>query len=258
MHLDNENTSKDTLGDRMKRYEEDALRMNGALLPVVIRLDGNHFHTWVKYAKLQKPFDDRMISAMQEATFKLCENIPSCIMGYCQSDEISLVLRPGESENWEPWFQNRVQKLCSVSASICSVAFNDAARRLLGSDTMPAFFDARVMFMPDLDEIVNCLIWRQNDCVKNSISALSQSLFSPKMLLNKNSNEQLQMQLEKGVDWNALPTVKRFGTLVHKKAEEGSYRGVNFTRGRWFIDTEIPRFSTNKEFLKNAYSFKVK
>ena len=172
MHLEEPfSESKDTLGDRMKQYEEDALKMNGALLPVVIRLDGNHFHTWVKQAGLKKPFDNRMISAMQSATLKLCEEIPSCIMGYCQSDEITIVLRPGESDNWEPWFQNRVQKLCSVSASICTIAFNDAVREQFGEAYVkPGYFDSRVMFMPDVDEVINCLIWRQNDCIKNSVS----------------------------------------------------------------------------------------
>ena len=39
-----------------------------------------------------KPFDECMSKAMQETMKYLCENIQGCVLGYTQSDEISLVL----------------------------------------------------------------------------------------------------------------------------------------------------------------------
>ena len=269
MHLE-ELKSKDTLGDRMKDYEADALKNDQSQDKfVMIRLDGCHFHTWVKKAGLKKPFDDRMITAMQEATKALCKSIPTCIMGYVQSDEISLVLKRGEEPDSEPWFSNRVQKLCSVAASICSVAFNDAIKEQLDDEDFErAYFDARVMFLPSLDEVVNCLIWRQNDCIKNSVATFAQSMFSQKQLLNKRQDEQLDMMLKlKGEDWNKLPTVKKMGSMVHKElrhgvvtrwsSKEGKFIDEEFARGVFFIDEEIPRFSTNKQFLLDAYNFKL-
>lgn len=260
MHLDEELKSRDTLGDRMKDYEADALKHNmRADEYVVIRLDGNHFHTWVKKVKMKKPFDSRMISAMMAATLRLCEKIPTCIMGYTQSDEITLVLRKGETAESDPWFSNRVQKLCSISASICSVEFNDAVREQFGEEYVePAYFDARVIFFPSLDEVINCLIWRQNDCIKNSVSALSHSLLPQKQLLNKNSDEQKKMMLElKGVDWNELPNYLKMGTLIHKEKVLVTYNGAEFKRGKFFCDEQIPRFSTDKQFLVDAYNFKL-
>ena len=258
MHFDEELKSKDTLGDRMKDYEAKALTLDRSLDSyAMIRLDGNHFHTWIKKAGLKKPFDDRMITAMQKTTLELCKNISSCVMGYCQSDEISLVLKKGENEKSEPWFGNRVQKLCSISASICSVAFNDAIREQFENQYVEkAYFDSRVIFLPSLDEVINCLIWRQNDCIKNSVSSLAQSMFSCKKLLNKHQDEQIEMmKKEKGIDWNDLSTVKKMGTLVHKKQTEGEWNGEKFYRGVFFIDEEIPRFSTDKKFLQECYDF---
>ena len=271
MHFDEELKSKDTLGDRMKMYEAEALHNNQrADKYAMIRLDGNHFHTWVKSVGLRKPFDTRMISAMQKTTLELCKNINTCIMGYCQSDEISLVLKKGENETSEPWFNNRVQKLCSISASICSVAFNDAIREQYEDEYIkPAYFDSRVIFLPSLDEVVNCLIWRQNDCIKNSISTFAQSMFSQKELLNKNQNEQLEMMLTiKNKDWNDLPNDYKFGALVHKELKRGTFTrwsskankfiDEEFERGMFFVDAQVPRFNTNKQFLIDAYNFKTK
>ena len=116
---------KDTLGNRMKVYEANATEYSGNALPVVIRLDGSAFHTWTRKAMLKKPFDMRLIRAMQNTTLALCGNIPGCVMGYTQSDEISLAIRCDQSEKSEPWFGNRMQKLCSISASICTAWFNE-------------------------------------------------------------------------------------------------------------------------------------
>lgn len=260
MHLNEELKSKDTLGDRMKYYEAEALHNNQrADKYVMIRLDGNHFHTWAKKAKLRKPFDNRMILAMQKATLELCKTINTCVMGYCQSDEISLVLKKGENELSEPWFSNRVQKLCSISASICSVAFNDAIREQFGEEYVePAYFDSRVIFLPSVEECVNCLIWRQNDCIKNSVSTYAQSMFSHQDLMNKNQQEQINMMIaEKGKDWNELSNVYKLGTLVHKQPVMGTFQGKTFYRGVFFVDDQIPRFAENKQFLFDAYNFKT-
>ena len=256
--LDNAHVAE-TLGDRMKQYESEALSLDSCSdRYVVLRLDGCHFHTWVKKAHLRKPFDERMVRAMQNTTLALCEEINTCIMGYCQSDEIMLVLKRGENPGSEPWFGNRIQKLCSISASICSVAFNDAIGEYVDSVELErAYFDSRVMFLPSLDECVNCLIWRQNDCIKNSISSLAQSMFSPKELNGKRGDEQIAMMLQKETDWNALPTVLRMGTLVHKRRTKGTYNGMEYFRGVFFMDGDIPRFSQNRQFLLDAYNFDV-
>ena len=249
------NLATDTLGDRMKNYEDEALTMDQSFCPVVIRLDGNSFHTWVKKAQLKKPFDSRLVETMQQTTLALCESIPGCVMGYTQSDEISLCIRCDQSEKSMPWFGNRIQKLCSVSASICTAKFNEIAKKLIGEDCPAAYFDSRVIYMPSMEECVNCFIWRQNDCIKNSVSALAQSMFSTKQLLNKRQNEQLAMMLGKGTDWNSIPTQLRHGTFVHRKKEPGSYNGIAYERRAFFIDTETPRFSLDKEFVVNAYNF---
>ena len=56
---------KDALGDRMKHnYEEVSKTRLTRRVPVIIRLDGAHFHTVTRGFK--KPFDEVMIKTMQD------------------------------------------------------------------------------------------------------------------------------------------------------------------------------------------------
>lgn len=247
-----------TLGDRMKKYEVDSER-NGCIdmrAPVIIRLDGCHFHTWVKRAKLHKPFDRRMIDAMQTAALALCDEIQSSVMAYVQSDEISLVLRNDLSEKSEAWFGNRMQKLCSISASICSVAFNNHMAELTDGEAPLAYFDSRVMYMPSKEEVFDCILWRQRDCVRNSISGLAQAHFSQKELDGMNSDDKLKMLAGKGVDWELLPMDEKYGAMIRREERRGCYGGVEFVRKAFFVDTLFGK--VDFENLEQAYDFKIK
>jgi tRNA(His) 5'-end guanylyltransferase len=54
----------------------------------------------------------------------LCENIQGCVFGYTQSDEISLLLIDYKRFNSSAWFDNEIQKMCSISASLATLSFN--------------------------------------------------------------------------------------------------------------------------------------
>ena len=82
--------TKLSLADRMKRYEAVPKNYLMRRQPVIIRLDGVAFHTFTK--GFEKPFDDNLIDIMQDTMLYLCKNVQGCVMGYTQSDEISLVL----------------------------------------------------------------------------------------------------------------------------------------------------------------------
>ena len=112
----------ETLGDRMKGAYENKYRLYlPERIPVIIRLDGKAFHTFCR--GLKKPFDDLFISVMQDTMLDLCKNISGCKLGYVQSDEISLLLVQTKEES-QPWFDNNIQKIVSVSASMATLYFN--------------------------------------------------------------------------------------------------------------------------------------
>ena len=116
-------TTKDSLGDRMKRNYEDRYRIYlTRRTPVIIRIDGKAFHSFTK--GLNRPYDMVLKQSMWETAKDLCENIMGCQLAYIQSDEISLLLTDYRKLTTEAWFDYNLQKICSVSASMATRAFN--------------------------------------------------------------------------------------------------------------------------------------
>lgn len=70
----------DDLGKRMKDYESVPKTKLMRRTPVAIRIDGKAFHTFTR--GFNKPFDDVLISAMQDTMKYLCENIQGCVRLY--------------------------------------------------------------------------------------------------------------------------------------------------------------------------------
>lgn len=116
---------------------------------MVVRLEGVCFHTFTRGFK--KPFDDILVKTMQDTMKYLCENIQGCVLGYTQSDEISLVLTDYAELTTDAWFGNNLQKMCSVSASMTTLAFNK-------------FFSGRVQeFMSDCCDDLDGYIFRKRE-----------------------------------------------------------------------------------------------
>lgn len=114
----------DNLGDRMKTYENVTRMHLTRRMPVICRLDGKAFHSFTR--GLKKPFDDILVKTMQDTMKYLCENIQGCVLAYTQSDEITLVLVDYQNQDSCAWFDNNIQKMTSVSASMATMAFNTA------------------------------------------------------------------------------------------------------------------------------------
>ena len=254
---------KDDLGIRMKTfYEEIPKTKLMRRTPVAIRIDGKAFHTFTR--GFQKPFDEVLIKSMQETTKYLCENIQNCIFGFTQSDEITLILVDYQTLTTEAWFDYEVQKLCSISASMATMAFNKffyenvfqyngMASMDMSNKKYPykeiyakaiekgAMFDARCFNIPK-EEVTNLIYWRQLDASRNSVQMVGQAYFSQKELQNKSCNDiQDMLMTQKGINWNDFPTVYKRGTAVIK---DGSlYTGSSLEDGwheGWKIDTEMP------------------
>lgn len=230
---------KTSLGDRMKRYELASKNYLTRRIPAIIRLDGKAFHTFTR--GLKKPFDENLSLCMGEAIKELMISIQGCKLAYSQSDEITLVLTDYDSIQTDPWFDYNVQKMVSVSASICSVYFNKAVKDLLPekSDRCPVF-DSRAFSLPK-EEVCNNLIWRQQDATRNSIQSLGRAHFSQKQLHGLNCNQiQDKLMLEKGVNWNDMRTDFKRGFVFYRDPESSSIvqdRNIPiFTQDRLYVE----------------------
>lgn len=214
-----ETMEKKSLGDRMKGYENVPRSYLMRRTPVIIRLDGKAFHTYTR--KLEKPFSRYLHYLRSKTLAYLVDNIQGCIMGYSQSDEISLVLKDWQTFNTEAWFDNNIQKITSVSASMCTAKWNTMRHQEVDDSTLPdmAVFDSRAWNVPR-EEVVNYLIWRQQDWERNSVQMLASSYYSQKRLQNVNVKSMITMvEEEHGVVWGELDNWKKQGEIYFRGNE---------------------------------------
>lgn len=204
----------DALGTRMKEYEmAEAGRMLLPGLPVMLRLDGKAFHTFTK--GLQRPFDKRLTDLMVDTTKFLVEST-NAVVGYTQSDEISLILYTEKPEA-QLFFDGRIQKLTSVVTSMATAFFNRELPKALPEKADKfAYFDCRVWNTPNLVEATNTLVWRELDATKNAISMAAQHYYSHKELQNKNGKEMQEMLFQKGINFNDYPSFFKRGSYLRR------------------------------------------
>ena len=241
----------DDLGTRMKTFYEQVPKTRlTRRTPVAIRIDGKAFHTFTR--GFEKPFDKVLGNAMVATMKYLCENIQGCAFGYTQSDEITLILIDYQKFTSEAWFDYEVQKMCSISASMATMAFNRYFEREVSDycNNIPrdmdggldkeqynqwvnyvaalkkgAMFDARCFNIPK-EEVCNLVYWRQLDATRNSIQMVGQAYFSHKELQNKSCKDiQEMLHWGQGINWNYYPTRWK--------------RGVAWTKTRG-LDFEMP------------------
>ena len=207
---------RDDFGDRMKTYESQANNLSLIPnLPVIVRLDGKGFSKYT--SGLNKPYDERFVKLMENTCKYLMKKFPKIKVIYQQSDEINIVMSNDYLDLIE--YNGRIQKLCSVLASTCSVYFacntEDISENVL--DYYPVF-DCRIFNVPDWVEASNMLLWRENDATKNSIQSAGHHYFSQKEMHSLNNNEvQEKLLLEKDVNWNNYPFYFKRGFYIKRE-----------------------------------------
>ena len=264
------------LAERMKGYEKRNRYYLQRRMPVILRLDMRAGHSFTK--GFERPFDEVFIKTIQETAKYLCENIQNCKLSYQQSDEITLLLVDYEKINTDCFFEYRVDKLCSIAASMATMKFDQVFKELsyresenleiicrknpylenrdcltkisnvhTNSAEKGAMFDCRCFNIPK-EEVTNCIYWRQLDATRNSIQMVGQANFSHKELQNKSCNDiQDMLMTQKGINWNNFPTYQKRGSCCVRNfmiSEPYGNRMLdrNACENEWVIDKNIPIF----------------
>lgn len=267
----------DELGTRMKEsYENIPKTKLMRRTPVAIRIDGKAFHTFTR--GFNKPFDHVLMTAMQNTMKYLCENIQGCVLGYTQSNEITLILVDYKRLNSSAWFDYEVQKMCSIAASMATMAFNKAFSRAINEEVIQwatgltpqcveiqqehqkyietlraaehkgAMFDARCFNIPK-EEVTNLIYWRQLDATRNSIQMVGQANFSHKELQGKSCEKIKEMLItEKRISWEDLHPMYKHGSCCIKVTTEID----GTSRPGWEVDKNIPVFvGEGREYIES-------
>lgn len=262
---------KESLGDRIKRYESEYEMEISPESEIIVRIDGHHFSAFTK--GFDKPFDAALSEAMVRTTEDLLDRF-SAYAAYTQSDEITLYIPSLKDvsnehqrirDNWTHQFSGRTQKISSLVAAYTTMRFNKHLRDIYANLTDThidnvissnlsnlekckdnrlyldklenkldlAYFDARVFGVPDKAEAFNSFMFRSRDNEKNSKSQFAQAYCNHKELLHKNGAEQIEYTLEKtGKDWNSIEDKYKYGTLVKKELYLKETESGNVQRSR--------------------------
>ena len=159
------------------------------------------------------------------------------------------------------WFDYEVEKLCSISASMATMAFNKFFANIVGdyctynyerglyeqyehilslAADKGAMFDCRCFNIPK-EEVTNYIYWRQLDASRNSIQMVGQANFSHSELQNKTCNQiQDMLMTQKKLNWNDLPTHLKRGSCCIKK----TCNNKSTLESHWIIDKDIPIFKS--------------
>ncbi|KAJ3025001.1 UNVERIFIED_CONTAM: hypothetical protein HDU68_007573 [Siphonaria sp. JEL0065] len=141
----------------------------------------------------------------------------------------------------EHMYSGRIQKLASVISSYASARLNyhlaqhdwsdrstKVQQRMTGHE---AYFDGRVVPLPDLKTATECIFWRSNfDGFRNSVSGIAQHHFRHSELQNKNLPQLLELLSTKNV--NVMQTYGPkylFGTWIKKEEYEVPVHELNLS-----------------------------
>ena len=100
-------------------------------------------------------------------------------------------------------------------------------------------FDCKCWNVPSYNDVFAWFLYRQIDCIRNSKQQTAQAYLSHKLLMGKETDEQIKLLLkEKGIDWNCLDNNKKYGRFVWKQKVLmcNIETGDVYHRNKWMVN----------------------
>lgn len=245
---------KASLATRMKRgeYFQDTSVPPGML--VIIRVDGKSFSQLSRRA-FEPPFDPRFEDGIKAATMALCHELHG-VAAYAQSDEASILLNPVEDLPWS----GRIEKLCSIAASLASVEFTLATGQR-------GLFDARVWVGASDEDASSYMAWRMRDAERNSLRSFAYWTLrregmsegaATKTLHGMRKEGVHELLHARGLNWAKLPEHRRRGIgmlrrlIEHKGYDPSKQLEVISMRRKLELLETIPEISDWNDGVRQA------
>lgn len=238
-------------------YDPDIMRR----LPIIINIDGRNFSKLTK--NLPKPYSPLLSKVMGDSMLYTITEVQGSVFGFTFGDEISIIIRNDQNFETEPWLNNKIQQIASSASSIFTLAFYKIASALELEPNLlgDPIFKTQVWAVPTLVEASNYLIYRQQECYKSALRLASIHEISKK-LGQKKAFDLIQ---GRSVDEKIDILLKYTGINFHEYYPSYFYNGIasyrapilieneeeTLAKNKWIINSEIPYFLNNKNFLFN-------
>ena len=224
-------------------------------LPIIITVNGKNFFKLTSL--LDKPYSDLFAEAMYSTTMKLCSEIEGAVFAYQHNDEIVIIARNDQSLETEAWYDNKIQKIASATASIATFNFQNFA---LANDLGiigDSIFTSSVFSVPNISEVINTIIYYQQFNFHKSIQfACFYELLKKydkntikDMLTGLSIDEKINLLYqETNIEFNSYPLIFRRGAACYKIPKITDHGNV---KNKWIINSELPIFTKDQSFLSN-------
>lgn len=245
------------LKDRIDSYQELSNFKLLNRVPIIICINGRSFSKITSL--LDKPYCTKFAECMLSTTLKLCSEIEGALFAYQCNDEINIVARNDQTLETNPWYDNKLQKICSVTSSISTLHFHNCTSlkelNLMGEP----IFTSQVFAVPNIMEAINTMIYKQqhNFHISIQLSSFYELLKRgydkntiKEMLSNLSVDEKIDLlQQECNIDFNQYPLSFRRGAACYK-----IQKIINDTvKNKWTINSDLPIFTKDQSFLNNIF-----
>jgi len=244
------------LKDRVASYQDSSDYKLLNRLPIVISINGRAFAKATEL--LDKPYCPKFAECMLSTTVRLCSEIEGALFAYQHNDEIIVVARNDQSPETTPWYDNKLQKICSVTASIATLHFSSCANTIDLNLIGDPIFTSQVFVVPNIMEAINTIVYKQQ---QNFYTSIQLSCFYEllkkhdknaikEMLMGLSVDEKIDLlNQECGVDFNDYPLPFRRGAGCYKvqKVNDG------VIKNKWSANLDLPIFTKDQSFLSNIF-----
>jgi tRNA(His) guanylyltransferase len=249
-----------TLKDRIQSYQSltDIRLMKG--LPIIIILNGRSFRKITSL--LNKPFSDEFIELMCACMIKLASEIDGVIFVYSFNDEIILVVRNEQLLELQAWYDNKVQKIVSATASITTNEFGKVAKMKGYNILGDPIFICNTFAVPNMIEAMNVLIAKQQQAQHNALYNVCFYELLKKhdpttvkqTIDNKTAQEKADLLYDTcGIDFYDYNISYRRGYACFRAPKVINTPSGDEIRNKLVIEMSLPIFSKEPEFLENIF-----
>jgi tRNA(His) 5'-end guanylyltransferase len=196
---------------------------------------------------------------MLATTLKLCSEIEGALFGFQHNDEIVIIVRNDQNLDTNPWYDNKLQKISSVTASIATLYFNTYAASKDLNLVGDCVFTSQAFAVPNIMEAINTIVYKQQHNFHTSIQfACFYELLKKydknnikEMLSGLSMDEKVDLlHQECNIDFNEYPHSFRRGAACYKIPK---IVGDGSMKNKWAVNKELPIFTKDQSFLTNIF-----
>jgi len=244
------------LKDRIHSYQEASDYKLLGRLPLIICINGRGFSKGTEI--LDKPYCPKFSECILSTTLRLCSEIEGAVFAYQFNDEIVLIARNDQSPDSTPWYDNKIQKISSITSSIATLHFNNCVNQLGINLIGEPVFTSQVFVVPNIAEAINTIIYKQQynfhlsvqfACMYELLKTHDKNAIK-EMLSGLSIDEKIDLLYQEcKVDFQEYPSPFRRGASCYKVPKVTE----NGMKNKWFVNLDIPIFTKDQSFLSNIF-----